>query len=108
LSGTRQASLCALDQQVSFELCHSVDDAHRHLPGGAREVDPAQGEAVNPNAHLRQPLDRARHIHRVGAETVQFRDNQYVIGYSLSSSFMKPLRCSIVVHKPVNLYFAHH
>jgi hypothetical protein len=83
LSGTRQASLCALDQQVSFELCHRVDDAHRHLPGGAREVDPAQGEAVNPNAHLRQPLDRARHIHRVGAETVQFRDNQYVIALQL-------------------------
>ena len=43
-----QPRLGALDQEVALELRNRIDDVHRQLAGRAREVDAAQGQAVDP------------------------------------------------------------
>jgi hypothetical protein len=44
----------------------------------ARQIDPTQGRAVNPNAHGVSALYRRPYVHRVAAESIQLGDYQHI------------------------------
>jgi len=75
---TAQPGLGAFDQQVAFELGDRVDDAHRQLARWRGEIDAAQRQAMDADAHPIKIGDGAGNVHRVATEAVELGDDEHV------------------------------
>jgi hypothetical protein len=70
---------CALDQQVTLKLRYRRDHAHGHLASGARQIDTAQRQAVNRDAHMVKPLDRRLNIDGVAPQAIRLGHHEHVV-----------------------------
>lgn len=77
-SGPLKPGLRSLDKQVSFEFSDRRDDRHRHLSGGAGEIDAAKGQTMNTDAQSSEFYDSLLYVDCVASEPIELCDYQYV------------------------------
>jgi len=73
-----QPRLRSFNDQISLELSDRRNNAHGHLSCWTGEVYAPKREAVNPDAHIGEPLNAGANVHCIATQSIKFSDYEYV------------------------------
>ena len=79
--GTGDAGLGVLDKQITLEPGHRIDDVDGHLSSRTGEIDPAEGEAMDPDANFFEFCHGRADIDGIMSEPVEPGDDKYIASF---------------------------